>query len=121
MLNYALESLAYLPTRFFPAKSQLVFISPLQPDDVPVIVRMRALGYAVIVISPDPISFESSAASLASPAYQFAQIEREVHAAADSPQWGSGGQLASRSNSGERGSEKLVPVAATHSLRRVES
>ncbi len=78
-MNYALESLTYLPTRFFPAKSQLVFISPLQPDDIPVIVQMRAHGYAIIVISPNPVSFESSAdKDLGSPAYRLARAEREL-------------------------------------------
>src|SRR5262249_47476790 len=58
--NYALESLDRLPTRFFPAKSQIVMVSSLLPDDVPVITHMRAYGYAVMVISPDPISFEAA-------------------------------------------------------------
>jgi uncharacterized protein (DUF58 family) len=81
-MNYALESLSYLPTRFFPAKSQLIFVSPLQPDDIPVIVRMRALGYAVIVISPNPVAFESagraSAGESTNPARRFAEVEREL-------------------------------------------
>ena len=33
--NYALESLEYLPTRFFPARSQIVMISPLLPRGSP--------------------------------------------------------------------------------------
>ncbi len=59
-LNYALESLAYLPTRFFPAKSQLILISPLEPEDIPVVMQMQARGYAVLIISPDPVSYESA-------------------------------------------------------------
>ncbi len=62
--NYALESLEYLPTRFFPARSQIVVISPLDPDDLPVLVRLRAHGYQVMVISPDPIDFEAKSADL---------------------------------------------------------
>jgi uncharacterized protein (DUF58 family) len=62
--NYALESLEYLPTRFFPARSQLVVISSLDPDDLPVLVRLRAHGYQVMVISPDPIDFEAKSADL---------------------------------------------------------
>lgn len=58
--NYALDNLALLPTRFFPAKSQIVVISPLSPQDIPVYIQMRAHGYAVIVVSPDPVSFESA-------------------------------------------------------------
>jgi len=57
--NYALESLEYLPTRFFPARSQIVMISPLLPEDLHVLVRLKACGYQVMVISPDPIDFEA--------------------------------------------------------------
>ncbi|MCL5996638.1 MAG: DUF58 domain-containing protein [Chloroflexi bacterium] len=57
--NYALESLYHLPTRFFPAHSQIVFIGPLNGgDDVAVLTRLRANGYAVMVVSPDPVAFE---------------------------------------------------------------
>ncbi|UCC64975.1 MAG: DUF58 domain-containing protein, partial [Anaerolineae bacterium] len=55
------DSLEYLPTRFFPAKSQLVLVSPLCWDDLYMLVRLRALGYQVLVISPDPVSFEAQA------------------------------------------------------------
>jgi uncharacterized protein (DUF58 family) len=58
--NYALDNLALLPTRFFPAKSQIVVISPLSPQDIPVYIQMRARGYAVIVVSPDPVAFEAA-------------------------------------------------------------
>lgn len=76
-VNYALENLAGLPTRLFPAKSQIVLVSPLAPDDIPVIVRMRARGYAVMVISPDPVSFQASmVGDFSSPAYRLAYAER---------------------------------------------
>lgn len=52
------ESLDYLPTRFFPARSQLVLVSPLCPDDLPTLIRLRVRGYSLLVVSPDPISFE---------------------------------------------------------------
>jgi uncharacterized protein (DUF58 family) len=55
------DSLEYLPTRFFPARSQLVLISPLCWDDLRMLVRLRALGYQVLVISPDAVSFEAQA------------------------------------------------------------
>ena len=77
-VNYALESLTHLPTRLFPAKSQLVLISPLLPEDIPVIVQMRAHGYAVIVVSPDPIAFEAAfQRDRTSAAYRFASAERQ--------------------------------------------
>jgi uncharacterized protein (DUF58 family) len=56
--NQALERLSYLPTRFFPARSQIVLVSPLIPDDLAVLTRLRGWGYQVMVISPDPVSFE---------------------------------------------------------------
>ncbi len=77
-VNYALESLTHLPTRLFPAKSQLVLISSLLPEDIPVIVQMRAHGYAVIVVSPDPIAFEAAfQRDRTSAAYRFASAERQ--------------------------------------------
>jgi uncharacterized protein (DUF58 family) len=53
------ESFDYLPTRFFPAKSQIVLVSPLCAGDPPMLVRLRARGYQVLVVSPDPVSFEA--------------------------------------------------------------
>jgi uncharacterized protein (DUF58 family) len=51
------DQLDLLPTRYFPAKSQIVLISPLSADDSGMLVRLRAQGYQVLVISPDPVSF----------------------------------------------------------------
>lgn len=55
------ESFDYLPTRFFPAKSQLVLVSPLCADDPPMLVRLRARGYQLLIVSPDPVSYEARA------------------------------------------------------------
>ncbi|MGC9469628.1 MAG: DUF58 domain-containing protein, partial [Anaerolineae bacterium] len=55
------DSLDYLPTRFFPAKSQIVLISPLCEDDPPVLSRLRSRGYEIIVVSPDPVTYEAQA------------------------------------------------------------
>jgi len=55
------ESLDFIPTRYFPAQSQLVLISPLCDDDLPPLVRLRARGYELMVISPDPVAFEAQA------------------------------------------------------------
>jgi uncharacterized protein (DUF58 family) len=52
--------LQYIPTQIFPPKSQIVLISPLTPDDPEVLLQIRARGYRVLVISPDPVAFESS-------------------------------------------------------------
>ncbi len=52
------EKLDSLPTRLFPARSQIILISPLLPEDVPHLIRIRARGYSLLVLCPDPISFE---------------------------------------------------------------
>jgi len=52
--------LQFIPTQIFPSKSQIVLISPLTGDDPEVLLQIRARGYRVLVISPDPISFEKS-------------------------------------------------------------
>jgi uncharacterized protein (DUF58 family) len=55
------EKFDYLPTRYFPAQSQLVLVSPLTGDDVPMLIRLRARGYHLLVVRPDPIAFELKA------------------------------------------------------------
>lgn len=57
--NMALESFTYLPTRFFPPRSQVVLISPLCQEDLPVLARLRAYGYQLLIVSPNPVSYES--------------------------------------------------------------
>jgi len=52
------DELENLPTRLLPPRSQIIFISPLQNSDINVIVGLRARGYSVMVISPNPIAFE---------------------------------------------------------------
>jgi uncharacterized protein (DUF58 family) len=52
------DKLDYLPTRFFPARSQLVLFSPRCMDDLRMLVRLRARGYQLLVIRPDPVSME---------------------------------------------------------------
>jgi uncharacterized protein (DUF58 family) len=75
------EGLKYLPTRFFPAKSQVVLISPLCSDDLPFLVRLRGQGYELLVISPNPVMFETAALG-SSPevalAARIAAVERAV-------------------------------------------
>lgn len=52
------KEFASLPTRLFPAESQVVLISPLRGEDVIPLRYLRALGYRVLIVSPDPVSFE---------------------------------------------------------------
>lgn len=50
----------YIPRRLFPAKSQIVFVSPLLFDDVDPLIYLRADGYQLIVISPNVVRYEAS-------------------------------------------------------------
>jgi uncharacterized protein (DUF58 family) len=57
--NFALESLRYLPTRFFPPHSQVLLVSPLVQADIEILLGLRAFGYAVLVVSPDIIHYDA--------------------------------------------------------------
>lgn len=57
--SMAFERLDHLPTRLFPSGSQLVLISPVLTGDPPTLMRLRARGYHVLVVSPDPVAFEA--------------------------------------------------------------
>jgi uncharacterized protein (DUF58 family) len=52
------DGLQYVPTRVFPSESQIVLVSPLLEDDYVTLVQLRARGYQVLVVVPDPVSFE---------------------------------------------------------------
>ncbi len=53
-------ALEHIPTRLFPPESQIVVVSPLIEDDILPLIQLRALGYQVMAVSPDPVSFELS-------------------------------------------------------------
>jgi uncharacterized repeat protein (TIGR01451 family) len=48
----------YVPRNLFPAHSQLVLVSPLISEDFDALVGLRTRGYHVLVVSPNPASFE---------------------------------------------------------------
>ncbi len=52
--------LEHLPSRLFPPESQIVLISPLSEEDLMPLIQLRAQGYEVMVISPNPVKFELS-------------------------------------------------------------
>jgi uncharacterized protein (DUF58 family) len=54
------SDLEHIPTRLFPPESQIVFISPLVEDDLRPLIQLRAQGYDVLVVSPNPVKFELS-------------------------------------------------------------
>lgn len=80
-MNYALENFNFLPTRLFPARSQLVVISPLHSRDYAAFIRLITAGYDVLLISPDPIEFEAKSfepSAELQQAIHLARIERHV-------------------------------------------
>lgn len=75
------EKLEHLPTQLFPMRSQLVFVSPLLPQDVEVLILLRARGYRLLVISPDPVAFETTslpASDSNALALRLARLERAL-------------------------------------------
>ncbi len=52
------EGLEHLSSRMFPPESQIVLVSSLVNDDLSVMIQLRARGYQVMVVSPDPVKFE---------------------------------------------------------------
>jgi uncharacterized protein (DUF58 family) len=80
--QHAFDRLEYLPTRFFTPGSQIVFVSPLLKEDAPVLLQLRARGYAVLVVSPDPVTFEAQRlgenAGAVRLAARIARVERRL-------------------------------------------
>jgi uncharacterized protein (DUF58 family) len=54
------SDLEHLPTRLFPPESQMILVSPLSEDDFVPLTQLRAQGYEVMVVSPNPAKFELS-------------------------------------------------------------
>lgn len=54
------SDLEHIPTRLFPPESQIILISPLLEDDFTRLLQLRAQGYEVMVVSPNPVKFELS-------------------------------------------------------------
>ena len=55
----ALGSLNFIPIRMFPSHSLIIVISSLTATDKSLFQRLRAYGYQVCVVCPDPIDFAS--------------------------------------------------------------
>ncbi|HEX9333289.1 MAG TPA: hypothetical protein VF896_15455, partial [Anaerolineales bacterium] len=66
------SGLEHMPTRLFPPESQIIFVSPLSADDLKPLVQLRAQGYDVLVVSPNPIKFELSYLPLSNPLVDLA-------------------------------------------------
>ncbi|MCX6018312.1 MAG: DUF58 domain-containing protein [Chloroflexi bacterium] len=81
--HFVFETLRNLPTRMFTPQSQIVFVGPLPGEDVDTLVRMRARGYAVMVVSPNPVRFATQPGEVSSRsdalALRAATAERALH------------------------------------------
>lgn len=53
----SLNQLQYLPFRLFPARSQLIMVSPYTEADLSGYTHLRANGYPMLLLSPDPVDF----------------------------------------------------------------
>ena len=53
--NY--NSLQFVPLTMFSRRSLLILLSPLAPNDWHLFPRLRASGFQVLVVSPDPVNF----------------------------------------------------------------
>jgi uncharacterized repeat protein (TIGR01451 family) len=49
----------YVPRHLFPSRSQLVLVSTLISEDFEMLAALRTRGYHLLVVSPDPVSFEA--------------------------------------------------------------
>jgi len=54
------SDLEHIPTRLFPPETQMILVSPLSEDDFAPLTQLRAQGYEVMVVSPNPVKFELS-------------------------------------------------------------
>ena len=70
------EELDRIPTQLFPARALLILISPLLPGDRDMLIRLRARGYQLLVISPDAVAFERHALGAARPVALGARVAR---------------------------------------------
>jgi uncharacterized protein (DUF58 family) len=50
-------SLDFIPIRIFPNHALIIIISAITSADWPLFLRLRAYGYQVLLVSPDPIDF----------------------------------------------------------------
>jgi uncharacterized protein (DUF58 family) len=79
--NLSFGYLEYFPARLFPTRSQIVLVSTVDARDLETYARLRACGYDVLLISPDPIDYVARTLPLTETntlAIRAARIERTV-------------------------------------------
>ena len=75
------ERLEHLPTWLFPLHSQIVLVSPLLLHDAVELIKLRARGYRILIISPNSIEYERQklpANKHVTLAARLAQAERDL-------------------------------------------
>jgi uncharacterized protein (DUF58 family) len=68
------EGMQHLPARLFPPESQIAVVSPLLQDDVSTLVQLRARGYNVMAVCPDPVAFEETHLPKPAAKYSLADV-----------------------------------------------
>jgi uncharacterized protein (DUF58 family) len=79
--NVSLNTLKYFPVRLFPSHSMIVVISPLRLNDFKTVAWLRAGGYQVLLVSPNPVQLLAQnrpANAVKSLAVRAANVERAV-------------------------------------------
>jgi uncharacterized protein (DUF58 family) len=74
-------SLDFLPIRLFPARSLIIVITPVGPRDIQAYKRLRARGYQLLLLSPNPIvqaTAQLSQDKLSDLVERTARIERRL-------------------------------------------
>lgn len=80
-MDSGLNSLQFVPTHMFSNHSLIIVLSPLDRNDWRLFPRLRAFGYQVLLISPDPIDYaqqlcpDDLATKLAS---RLTRVERQI-------------------------------------------
>ncbi len=79
--NLPFSYLENFPIRLFPARSLVILFSPVDSRDIETYARLRAFGYEVLLISPDPVDFITRALpqnQINALASRAARVERVV-------------------------------------------
>jgi uncharacterized protein (DUF58 family) len=75
----SLNQLQYLPFRLFPARAQIIMVSAYNRNDIEGYKRLRAYGYPLMLLSPDPFSDNAAYTNpILELSYQAAQAERQM-------------------------------------------
>ncbi len=86
----SLSSLQFLNVHMFSSHSLIIVLSPLAPNDWLLFPRLRAYGYQVLLISPDPFDFAQGVLSsdpTTALASRISRVERQLEISQISQLW----------------------------------